>query len=30
MTKHRLEGNARVDLLAGLGIREVWEKYGVL
>jgi regulator of RNase E activity RraA len=29
-TKHRLEGNARVDLLAGLGIREVWEKYGVL
>ena len=29
-TKHRLEGNARDDLLAGLGIREVWEKYGVL
>ena len=28
-TKHRLEGNARDDLLAGLGIREVWEKYGV-
>jgi 4-hydroxy-4-methyl-2-oxoglutarate aldolase len=30
VTKHRLEGNARDDLLAGLGIREVWEKYGVL
>jgi regulator of RNase E activity RraA len=29
-TKHRLEGNARDDLLAGLGIREVWETYGVL
>ena len=29
-TKHRLEGHARDDLLAGLGIREVWEKYGVL
>lgn len=29
-TKHRLEGNARDDLLAGLGLREVWEKYGVL
>ena len=30
VAKHRLEGNARDDLLAGLGIREVWEKYGVL
>jgi regulator of RNase E activity RraA len=29
-TKHRLEGQARDDLLAGLGIRQVWEKYGVL
>ena len=29
-TKHRLEGNARDDLLAGLSIREVWQKYGVL
>lgn len=29
-TKHRLEGDARDDLLAGLGLREVWEKYGVL
>ena len=29
-TKHRLEGNARDDLLAGMGIRAVWEKYGVL
>jgi 4-hydroxy-4-methyl-2-oxoglutarate aldolase len=29
-TKHRLEGNARADLLAGMGIREVWTKYGVL
>ena len=28
--KHRLEGNARDDLLAGMGIRAVWEKYGVL
>lgn len=23
-TKHRLEGNARADLLAGISIREVW------
>ena len=30
VTKHRLEGNARDDLLAGLSIREVWTKYGVL
>jgi regulator of RNase E activity RraA len=30
VTKHRLEGNARDDLLAGMGIREVWKKYGVL
>ncbi|MEO5634943.1 RraA family protein [Gaiella sp.] len=30
VTKHRLEGNAREDLLAGMGIREVWVKYGVL
>jgi len=30
VTKHRLEGNARADLLAGIGIREVWTKYGVL
>jgi 4-hydroxy-4-methyl-2-oxoglutarate aldolase len=30
VTKHRLEGNARADLLAGVGIREVWKKYGVL
>lgn len=30
VTKHRLEGNARDDLLAGMGIREVWRKYGVL
>jgi regulator of RNase E activity RraA len=29
-TKHRLEGDARADLLAGMGIREVWTKYGVL
>ncbi len=29
-TKHRLEGNAREDLLAGMSIREVWIKYGVL
>ena len=29
-TKHRLEGNARDDLLAGMSIREVWTKYGVL
>ncbi len=29
-TKHRLEGNAREDLLAGMSIREVWTKYGVL
>ena len=28
--KHRLEGNARDDLLAGMGIRDVGEKYGVL
>jgi 4-hydroxy-4-methyl-2-oxoglutarate aldolase len=30
LTKRRLEGNARDDLLAGMGIREVWAKYGVL
>ena len=30
VTKHRLEGNARDDLLAGKSIREVWTKYGVL
>ena len=30
VTKHRLEGNAREDLLAGMSIREVWIKYGVL
>ena len=30
VTKHRLEGNAREDLLAGMSIREVWKKYGVL
>jgi 4-hydroxy-4-methyl-2-oxoglutarate aldolase len=30
VAKHRLEGNARADLLAGMGIREVWTKYGVL
>ena len=30
VTKHRLEGNAREDLLAGMSIREVWVKYGVL
>ena len=30
VTKHRLEGNARADLLAGMSIREVWTKYGVL
>ncbi len=29
-TKRTLEGNARDDLLAGIGIREVWKKYGVL
>lgn len=29
-TKHALEGKARADLLAGMGIREVWAKYGVL
>ena len=29
-TKHRLEGSAREDLLAGMTIREVWVKYGVL
>jgi hypothetical protein len=28
--KRRLEGSARDDLLAGMGIREVWLKYGVL
>jgi len=28
--KHRLEGNAREDLLDGMSIREVWTKYGVL
>ena len=30
LTKRRLEGSARDDLLAGMGIREVWAKYGVL
>ena len=30
VTKHRLEGNAREDLLSGMSIREVWKKYGVL
>jgi len=30
VAKHRLEGNAREDLLAGMSIREVWVKYGVL
>ena len=30
VTKHRLEGNARDDLLAGMSIREVWAKYRVL
>jgi 4-hydroxy-4-methyl-2-oxoglutarate aldolase len=30
VTKHRLEGNAREDLLAGVSIREVWTRYGVL
>jgi len=30
VTKHRLEGNARADLLAGMSIRDVWTKYGVL
>ncbi len=30
VTKHRLEGNAREDLLAGMSIRAVWIKYGVL
>jgi 4-hydroxy-4-methyl-2-oxoglutarate aldolase len=29
-TKRRLEGSARDDLLAGMTIREVWLKYGVL
>ncbi len=29
-TKHRLEGNAREDLLVGKSIREVWRTYGVL
>ncbi|HYY09976.1 MAG TPA: hypothetical protein VE781_03505 [Kineosporiaceae bacterium] len=28
-TKHRLEQGARDDLVAGLSIREVWDKYGV-
>ena len=28
--KRRLEGGAREDLLAGMGIREVWNKYRVL
>lgn len=27
--KRRLEGNARADLLTGMGIRAVWERYGV-
>lgn len=27
--KHRLEQGARNDLVAGMGIREVWKKYGV-
>lgn len=27
--KHQLEQGARDDLVAGMGIREVWEKYGV-
>lgn len=30
VAKHRLEGDARADLLAGMGIREVWAKYRVL
>ncbi len=30
VTKRRLEGSARSDLLAGVGIREVWTRYGVL
>lgn len=30
VTKHRLEWDARADLLAGMGIREVWTKYRVL
>ena len=30
VTKHRLEGNARAELLAGVGIRDVWTTYGVL
>jgi 4-hydroxy-4-methyl-2-oxoglutarate aldolase len=29
-TKRRLEGSARDDLLAGMAIRDVWVKYGVL
>jgi len=29
-TKQQLEGDARNDLLAGMSLREVWEKYGVL
>ncbi len=28
--KHRLEGDARADLLSGMTLREVWTKYGVL
>jgi regulator of RNase E activity RraA len=27
--KHRLEASAREDLMAGMSIRDVWEKYGV-
>ena len=30
VVKQRLEEGARADLLAGIGIREVWAKYGVL
>jgi 4-hydroxy-4-methyl-2-oxoglutarate aldolase len=30
VAKQRLEGAAREDLLAGMSIREVWKKYGVL
>ena len=30
VAKHRLEGNSRAAPLAELGIREVWENYGVL
>ena len=28
-SKHKLEQSARDDLMAGMGIREVWAKYGV-